>query len=65
MCISPCRDELEEKEERHEFYDNKAADLEANEETKQTSFWEEQMNTVLQHKSLSLSGNYATVKSNS
>ncbi len=35
MCISPCRDELEE---RHSFYENKAADLEENEETKQTTF---------------------------
>ncbi|XP_048066869.1 small integral membrane protein 24 [Megalobrama amblycephala] len=31
-------EEKEEKEEKHEFYDNKAADLEANEETKQTNF---------------------------
>ncbi|XP_016397750.1 small integral membrane protein 24 [Sinocyclocheilus rhinocerous] len=30
------KDELEE--ERHSFYENKAADLEANEETKQTTF---------------------------
>ncbi|XP_026098668.1 small integral membrane protein 24 [Carassius auratus] len=32
------KDELEEKDEMAAFYDNKAADLEANEETKQTSF---------------------------
>ncbi|XP_016327136.1 small integral membrane protein 24 [Sinocyclocheilus anshuiensis] len=28
----------DELEERHSFYENKAADLEANEETKQTTF---------------------------
>jgi len=38
LCISPYRDEFEEKEEKHQFYDNLAADVEANEETKQTSF---------------------------
>ncbi|XP_039533512.1 small integral membrane protein 24-like [Pimephales promelas] len=32
------KDEFEEKEEKHQFYDNLAADVEANEETKQTSF---------------------------
>ncbi|XP_056108368.1 small integral membrane protein 24 [Rhinichthys klamathensis goyatoka] len=32
------KDEFEEKEEKHQFYDNLAADVEANEETKQTNF---------------------------
>ncbi|XP_077080461.1 small integral membrane protein 24 [Siphateles boraxobius] len=32
------KDEFEEKEENHNFYDNQAADLEANEEIKQTNF---------------------------
>ncbi|KAK2898466.1 hypothetical protein QQF64_032309 [Cirrhinus molitorella] len=31
-------DELEEMQEKNSFYDNKVADLEANEETKQTNF---------------------------
>ncbi|XP_050973638.1 small integral membrane protein 24 [Labeo rohita] len=31
-------DELEEMDEKNSFYDNKTADLEADEETKQTSF---------------------------
>jgi len=50
LCISPYRDEFEEKEEKHQFYDNLAADVEANEETKQTSFWEQPMITVLRDK---------------